>query len=437
MMRFVAILLLSLPAFADPFRFEPVPPTSVDTVFLRVETIWRDSCLPRSPGVTRNGNVIEVTWRTPRSVACLPALWPWNDRVPLGTFEPGQYSVVLRVDDILGILTLATRTLIVSDGAPAFLITPSFASTRGGTTIRIDLSSGFCVPTPPLSDLTVDGIAVAGTAGPCSFTATLPPHAPGPVDVSIRVGGQMYTVRSTLRYLDPSAAPDPELFERILIPLLYSGPGAFGSQWVTEAQMYNGAPVELPWFHDVAKPCPECTLAVPPQAARSLSAFGNDGNGIVMFIPRAIADQVQFTALARDVSREQGSWGAEVPFAREREFRTDDVVLPFVPVDSRYRAMLRVYAINGVLENVGVAVFKDDRPITSKIVRLDGPCSAEPCNSADPAQATVDIGSMIPEGTTGPVTVRIYNASSAPLRKWGFVSITNNDTQHVTVIRAQ
>jgi hypothetical protein len=285
--------------------------------------------------------------------------------------------------------------------------------------------------------LTVDGVPVESAPLGCIVTATLPPHAPGPVDVSLRVGDTPYTVRSTLRYLDPGAAPEEELIERMLVPLIYAGPGVERSQWETAGALHNMSEHPLPWFNDVARPCATCAPEVAPHSSFRLESIGNDPNGLVLFVPRVLAADVQFTALVRDVSREEGSWGAELPIARESDFRTTEIILSDVTVDPRYRTTLRIYGLEGVTSPVAVTVRKEQEVIAHAAVRVIGPCEGTPCNSAEPAHAVVDIGSLVPDEVEGPVTVVVDQASKPLTSLWAFVSITNNDTQHVTVIRPQ
>ena len=428
------LLFVSLPALAvEPFRFEPPGPTTQSFIVLNVDTIWRDSCLPRDAQVTRSGSAIEVLWRIPKS-ACLPALWPWRDRVAIGVLPAGVYEVRLLVDENDGIRDLARRTLVVADAAgPVSLVVP-FASTRGGTDLHLKLTPGLC---NGVVTVTIDGAEVPATRLGCDVIVSAPAHAAGAVDVVLRSGEATYSMRAALRYLDPAAPPDPEMFERVLIPLVYNGPGAFGSEWVTEGEIRNLASAPMPWFPDVLRNrCSGCGTSLAAGATLPLSAFGNDADGVVLFIPRTMAEDVRFGARIRDTSREVSSWGTQLPIARESEF-AERHFLPNIPVDPRYRALLRIYAVDGVSKLAGVAVKTGEKTIASRVVQLNGPCQASPCNSLDPAFASIDVASLVPAGTAGPISLEIYRASSSPAPVWAFVSITNNTTQQVTIVSPQ
>jgi len=445
MARILFLLVLATAAAAEPYRFEPPAPTSATSVLLKVNTTWPDGCLPQSPVVTRSGKNVDVRWASPFAFGCITVITPWRTEVPLGLFEPGTYEVTLRVETLLTETKLATKTLVVGEFTTAYQLVPPFASTRGGTEVQFR---------PPFleficgvdAEVRVNGVLVPSSAFACTVFATMPAHAAGPVDVEIRYGGKTTTLRSSLRYIDPSAAPDPALFERILVPIIFSGPGAFGSQWVTEGQIYNAADFDLPWFPDVAKPAvcsAPCELR--SRGLLALSAFGSQPNGRILFVPRGLADQLAIGGVVRDVSREEISRGSELPIAREKDFRTEDIVFTNVPLDARYRIMLRIYDLEGVTQGASLTIYRGtpssgggiSLPITSRIVPMSAPCTATPCNSARPAYASVDITALIPASVTGPVTIIVDSPTNAPAPMWALLSITNNATQQVTTIRPQ
>jgi hypothetical protein len=437
-MRRLAILVLLLSATAsyaaDVFRFEPVAPTSTSGVFVRVDTLW-NGCLPRDAKVTREGQNIDVLWTVPRGFACVTAFIPWSDRVSLGALPPGTYNVTLRVDSLTGLQTIGTRTITVSDGAPSFRLNPAFVSVTGGMVELI--APMLCVANASdVKKVVVDGASVPINVDPCSVIAFLPPHAAGPVDVSVQVNDTTYTVKSTLRYLDKSATPDDAAFERVLVPIIYFGPGAYGSQWETDAILRNVGSTALQWFSSVAHPplCDAGDCSVRANGTFPLSNFGNRPKGLVLFIPRTISDDVHYGLIARDTSRDPSAWGAEARVVREKDARYGKFVIENVPLDSRYRTTLRIYAIDGGASVVKVSAFVSDVGSVAT-VQLEG-CDAPPCNSADPGFGTFDVRSLFPQF---PDKSRITLFIDAPVLRphWALVSVTNNTTQHVTVISPQ
>jgi len=295
---FLTLAAATTSSAADIFRFEPIAPTSTSAIFLRVETVV-GACAPLNAVVTRTGQNIDVAW-TLTGVCADLILVPWSDRVFLGVLPPGTYSVNMHV----GSQSYGSKTLTVSDGAPAFQLNPAFVSTTGGMVELI--ARTLCVSSASeIKKVVVDGVSVPINVDPCSVIAFLPAHAAGPVDVSVQVNDTTYTVKSTLRYLDKSATPDDAAFERVLVPIVFFGPGAFGSQWETNAILHNLGSTALQWFSSVAQPplCDAGDCSVHASRVFGLSNFGNRPKGLVLFVPRTISDDVQYGLLARDTSR--------------------------------------------------------------------------------------------------------------------------------------
>lgn len=405
------------------FRFEPIAPTDRSFVTLQVRQVWRDGCLPIDAQVTRSGSAVDVLWRL-RPGGCTLATEPWNDDVPLGVLGAGVYTVTLRVDDRGTLRTLDALKLVVTEGAPALRIEPRLASTAGGSEI---LFPGVCAE----ATVIVDGVTVPSRVERCTLTATLPAHAAGPVNVRVITASRTFDVVNGVHYVDPAAAPDPSLYERVLLPVLYQGPGAFGSQWQTEVVMRNFSerPLRAP-IPNTAAPQPP----VPAGGAASPSAvFGNRPSGVLLFVPRG--SDVGFTSHIRDVSRDATQWGTEMPVVRERDTRQSDLIaLDNVPFDARYRLQLRIYGIDGVTTPVRVFVTPN---ALRQLDLVRGPCSLDVhCNSNEPAYASIDLGSAFP-ALSGKHTLFIQQQVEQPRRLWAFVTVTNNETQHVTVIRPQ
>ncbi|HEX2120261.1 MAG TPA: hypothetical protein VHL59_01340 [Thermoanaerobaculia bacterium] len=436
-MRAILSVLLTITiagTAAAAIRFEPQAPTADSEIILYMNMIWPSSCLPQNAQVTRSGNTINVVWAVPSDGACLPSGFPWVDSVLIGSVPPGIYDVNVRVTAAAREDPFSTTLkLFVRDAAPEFSVAPSFASTRGGSEVRVTDDS-FCNARSP--QVIVDGTSVPVRVDGCTLVATLQPHAAGVVDVVVHNETDIRRVRSAVRYLDPGEAPDDDVFERVLVPLLYIGAGAFGSQWTTQAELFHRGAIPMPWFPDVARPrCdffPGCEDVVQPNDTIPLTVYGQRSNGLVLFLPRELARDIHFGAIVRDVSREQTSWGAQLPIVREKDFRSGEIVLPNVVVDPRYRSMLRIYGVDGVGTQVQVQA-SDSQPI---VVTLGGPCTETPCNSNEPAFASLDVASTF-RGLVGRATTLVIRPADGVHRLWAFASITNNDSQHVTVITPQ
>ena len=426
-------LLSALSTFAEPFRIEPKAPTSTSGVVLVVDWVW-NGCLPRSAVVTRNDQSIDVLWTVPRGFVCVAAIIPWKDRVALGALEPGKYDVTLRVDSLTGLQTIGTKTFVVADGDPAFEFSPSAIGLNGGF-VGVN-SIAFCVKTPAeIPKVLVDGVPIQYQVDPCSLVLFMPPHAAGPVDITVFLGDTPYTVRSTFRYLDEHATPDDAVFERVLIPVFSNGPGAFGSQWATQAMLRNLSNQALRFFSDVARPAgcaAECLIG--PSGFSGLFEFGEHPRGLVLFVPRNIANDIHYGLLVRDTSRDDSAWGTELRVVREKDARTGPMVLENVPFDARYRVALRLYAIDGGGGDVKLTAVTPDRTSASATVRLEG-CDAPPCNSAEPGFGSFDVRALFPTLLSKSRITIYIEGDGRP--HWALASVTNNTTQHVTVISPQ
>jgi hypothetical protein len=412
-------LVLSLPLAAQQtsYAFEPIAPTDQSFVILRIRSLWRDGCRPEKERITRNGNSIVVHYETPRGVGCATAIYPWNESASIGVLEAGIYDVKVEVDDYDGVITVATLRLVVTEAEGEARFEPRIASTAGGTAVS---GPYLCVDTSPLGEVTllVDGQTVPSTLDGCVLKAILPPHAPGPVDVRVITRARTYQSVNAIHYVDPAAAPDPALYERVLVPVLFRGPGAMGSQWETDVVLDADAPLGV---------LPAVSAALRTNASLWTS-FGNRPGGLILFLPRG--REVRFRNHIRDVSREAAQWGTEIPVVREGEARTR-IVLRDVPFDPRYRLQLRAYSLDGVTTPVIVSVSSPTLPLT-----LRGPCSAAPCNSNQPAYGSLDLSAARPL-LRGTHTVNVELPVVQPPLIWAFITVTNNETQHVTVISPQ
>lgn len=439
-MRTILAVLLLFAAVSAHANFDVVPPAPSDRsyVVVQVRHFWRDGCVPFDPQVTRTGNRIEVVWRLPDG-GCPLIVVPWHTDVPLGLLPAGSYEVVLTVDDYNGPRTMATRTVVVSESVPAFTVEPRVITTAAPTEVTIDAPRCF-----QNLVVTVDGSAVPVRSSSTSCTsidpivATLPPHAPGAVTVRVQADGYDEDVVAAVRYVDPAALPDPGLYERVLVPVLLEAAGAMGSQWATEAGMLNASAVSVPFIPDVSRPL----SALAPGASASLDVFGNRPSGLVLFVPRG--SDVRFGSVIRDLSRDASQWGTEVPVVRESDTTRGSMTLLNVPFDPRYRLNLRLYGIDGHGAAVWVRVSREGE-MHERWTILHGPCSEEqheqqqwlPCNSNQPGYASVDLARELP-ALRGRYRVDIVPGQSFYThRMWAFVSVTNNDTQHVTLITPQ
>ncbi len=231
-------------------------------------------------------------------------------------------------------------------------------------------------------------------------------------------------------------------FERILLPIAvpYELPGAFGSRWITHVTARNDNDASV-----IITPSPGgCLITVCP--TREVGAkttvtpeFGPAGfPGGFIWVSKPGNSRVELNLRVQDVSRQALTWGTEIPVVREGDLRTDTITLLEIPTDSRFRSALRVYDFDGSFNNrVRVRIYElfANETLADTFLTLGMPNGLE--DSAIPGIA--QIGSLT-DAFPGIANrrVRIEITPDTPgLRFWAFVSVTNNETQHVTTITPQ
>lgn len=427
----IALSLAALPLFA--VVVDPVAPTSATPVTIIVHELA--SCPP--PEATRAGNTFTLLLKTG---ACLSP--PANVTVELGKLPAGDYEVVVAVPALRGNVRIDYGAFFVRDAdASIVVMSPqTFGPTTGGTEVILLPAVVGCFsadlvqcPMPSVSFNGVPATVVRDKFVTGTLAVIAPPGQKGIADVVMT--GQ-YGTRSgrVFRYYDPNEAPLPTMFERVLVPVWFSGPGAFGSNWMTEVTLLNSNLFDF-------EPYRRSPHVVPHGQAATVLNFGAPRPGGLLFFPlRDLPAAPRFGSLVRDTSRQADDWGTEVRVVRESDFRAGDLSLLNIPVDAHFRQSVRIYGADSVETYVLVSVFAIDGTfIGGRSVQLRSahPCNRyEPCGSDDPAFAMFDLVSLVPD-VAGRGRVRVSISSIPSDRLWALATITNNATQHVTVITPQ
>jgi hypothetical protein len=150
--------------------------------------------------------------------------------------------------------------------------------------------------------------------------------------------------------------------------------------------------------------------------------------------PSDHAELVTFQLRVVDISRSATAAGTELPVVRESAFRTTSTIqLLNVPNDPRFRIALRIFEMNLDHANFGVRVYDQSTNalLSARRVETDvapqGPLRFTP--------AFLELDDLAP---SQPATLRI---EIAPLNSgvafWAYVSITNNDSQQITLVTPQ
>jgi hypothetical protein len=131
------------------------------------------------------------------------------------------------------------------------------------------------------------------------------------------------------------------------------------------------------------------------------------------------------------MSRQAEALGAEIPVVREKDFFGRPLELLNVPTDLRFRVALRVYD-RGLPAAIGLTIysFNTDESLVSTFL-FPG--------RQNPAYVQIsDLIATYPQlAGKGPLRITLTPPIQGNPSLWAFVSVTNNETQHVTTISPQ
>jgi hypothetical protein len=271
-------------------------------------------------------------------------------------------------------------------------------------------------------------------ASPGHVLVVAPAHPRGVVDVTIKVAGRADAHR-------PNAFTFDDLAEEIasgdwtgyFVPVTANDlRGALGSIWRTELTVHNPTGFTVPLdgiFCDTPTPgsCPRMSLV--PGETKAITLYPGRGESGTLWVPKGIAKELSMSLRVRDLSRQAEDWGTEVPIVHPDQF-APRVHLLDVPTDPRYRVVLRaladwrtivrVYPLSG---NELLDELDFERPVNGGNVIANPITPAVRDSGHDRVRVTVQFQS-------GPL-------DEPPTGSWAFISITNNETQHVTIISPQ
>jgi hypothetical protein len=258
-------------------------------------------------------------------------------------------------------------------------------------------------------------------------------------------------------------------YEKVLVPIMTTGllPGAYGSMWGTSLTVRNESDDYVEISSLVASCLYECPFGRPPHTTFPAGDYTlNPNAGEFFYVGAPGAGKVTFSLRIQDFSRQSQTWGTSIPVVREKNAYTTTLHLLDVPVDANFRNTLRIYDFDTPFDD-------EPRQVRVRISDmcgvgpLDRDCSDAPLvdktfafvqprlSSGDRATqfpANVIIGNLpdafpqlasVPPTTLAfgqrrPAAVRVRIDPVTPgLRFWAFVSATNNETQHVTVVSPQ
>ncbi|MEO8381387.1 MAG: hypothetical protein ABI779_17135, partial [Acidobacteriota bacterium] len=230
-------------------------------------------------------------------------------------------------------------------------------------------------------------------------------------------------------------------FERVLLPVFVAPiQGAFGSEFRTDfrARHVGGGDLSI---HGLRYPCtvtciqgPDDPYVLTPGAEADPANTEPTGTpGAFLYVAKNRIRDVAMNVRAYDTSRSAENFGTEIPVVREEEFASEHPLgLVGIPTDVRFRNTLRIYSAG---------------PGGAVDVKIDGAGVHAEHFLLLPEQPDLMHPGYI-EFTNFPVnagTVRVTLTGRQPITSppspspvfWAFVSVTNNETQHITTVTPQ
>ncbi len=425
----LSLILIPLPLFAvDTVSIHPMGPTSIDPITLHIPIT---ACTTEEFTVNRVGDVIKV--ELDLAHVCDPPVTVAQE-VKLEPLPPGSYKVEVFEKGRDGVLALGL--FVVRNGGPRLVEAHPFAiRTNILDRPRVRLTRTDGEPVCQLTDCSDIILRVGGavpndveSAGDGAAWFTAPPLSRGLVDIDIVRNDTIQKTVGALYYFDE---PDPSIFERILFPVLDDTAGAGGSHWISEAVLANP---NRWWVENYNSILPIVCITYPcgeRLGPQSYARFLGDGypHGVILHAPRNESDALSFSLRARDTSRASQGFGTGIPVVRERDMARDHALaLLDVPRDPRYRVKIRMYAIEPFFlpqSPTGQLTIID--PATG--ARTEQTIAYSPATAVLPAFAELDL----PAGAENQRSA-IYLEPPAESFGWAFASVTNNETQEVTII---
>ncbi len=393
------------------------PPAPDSQTFVKIATQTAFCAVSRTD-VAIDGPTITLTVVPQGDVICPATFFPLQ--AGIGVVPAGVYDLKLKTLDGP---VFETSKLIVRDASSGIIVSPVGGRPESGRTVQI---FGAKIVGETLVSVLFDGIPAGGVKfDHGTLVVVPPPHAPGTVDVTVSDLSGTRKAVAAFTYFDPNAAPDPFVFEPLLYPVAYDGPGIFGSQWVTNNVMGTGR--TLTRFREGvgARTCStncgqfDWQAVLAPESQSGLLIWA-----VRRRLPVGVEDDFRVSSRIVDTSQPHGN-GTSLPVARENDFRSN-FSIDDVPVGGSARVTLRLYSPVETEQSATVTVTDVNGASTVRTVTL------KPLNGV--AYASVDLGASA-DVRSRPTTIRVDSAGTAKV--WGVATVTDNITQEVTAFWPQ
>lgn len=355
---------------------------------------------------------------------------------------------------LLSFLLLSFLSLSAFADPVVSSINPATGPASGGTEVTIRgtnlLPTIVCiVPCPATVTFGTVTVTVKSEANDKLVVVT-PSHPHGTVDVIVNVAGEDPIKLSNAFTFDGGAEAG---YEQVLLPVYLDGVlnGANGTQWRTDFWIRNNGTDNAalaPWVCPAGQACPPVHpltyMLQPGLSLHNLPAFlqpPTANPSRLLYVGRAGAQHVSFGLRFADVSRASLNGGTDLPVIRESELLTRPAQLFNVPLNqSAFRVLLRVYDVAYTISKFRVTVYPqstgNDAPIHSAELTTTSRQTGDFRTEA--AYAQFDVTDLLRLERSWPEAVRIEVTALTPgSRYWTFASVTNNETQLVTLVTPQ
>jgi hypothetical protein len=242
----------------------------------------------------------------------------------------------------------------------------------------------------------------------------------------------------------------PVVLQRILVPLTAVDlPGNNNALWRTQTTVMLASDTNVDVRpHSCSELAP--TLCIDPLLPLNRPfdisviptyRWGGSPNGQFFYVPAA--DYGKFRANSRvfDAARLEATAGAEIPLAREHDFVDRTLSMLGIPVAPQFRHTLRVYGFDAQEEQVQISLFVGEETVprvvqVHTLAKQPGSTTFAGGLPTHPSFHQLQLDQMMPlTGITAPLRVDVKPLGAG--RIWSFISVTNNNTHHVTTFSAQ
>jgi hypothetical protein len=258
--------------------------------------------------------------------------------------------------------------------------------------------------------------------------------------------GSVVFAQASLGAFDPA-------YERVLIPVVITSPvsGAFGSQWVTSLTVTNRStsPVQVTGYANGGCRTGACEGSgpVPPNTTLfPVIALPEGVNWALLGVDRTKTLDVAFGLRVQDTSRALHTWGSGIPVVRERDALRGTFTISDIPVSHAIRTTLRVYQFDpSVPASVTIRISATEaRSVTPTTSVPDAPIvefrrafrTVASLGDLNAGYIEIPLTTVLPPSAAQHLRIDIVPDDDRA-NYWGFASVTNNETQHVTVLSPQ